>query len=155
MMQKIFTYILIFSLTFYTVSYYKLKSEYDNLTLDLCVLYSTYTLLHEGISRRIAPPFVTVTTYNSTQKQTDSTPNITAFNKKVKPGTVAVSRDLLSKGFLPGSKIYLEGYGMYTVADVMGRRHKESIDIWLPLGMKPFKKEKVRVALVVGDIVKD
>ncbi len=75
---------------------------------------------------------VTVTGYNSVREQTDSTPRITAINTGCREGVVAVSRDLLERGWTFGSKIWIEGYGVYTIEDVMNSRHRNHIDIWLP-----------------------
>lgn len=88
---------------------------------------------------------VTVTCYNSHPSQTDSTPNITAFNTKTGPGTIAVSRDLLDKGFLPHSKVWIEGFGIYTVNDIMNKRYTNRVDIWTDQKAKVFKKEDVRI----------
>lgn len=88
---------------------------------------------------------VTVTCYNSDPKQTDSTPMIGAFNKKVGPGTVAVSRDLLEKGFIPFCKIWAEGEGELRVNDVMNERFKNTIDIWKPKGSKMYKRNNVLI----------
>jgi 3D (Asp-Asp-Asp) domain-containing protein len=74
---------------------------------------------------------VTVTSYTSTPQQCDSDPHINASNQYVRPGTIAVSRDLLEQlgGF--GSKVVLMGYGTFEVADVMNKRFSNSVDIWM------------------------
>ena len=63
---------------------------------------------------------VTVTTYNPTRQQTDSTPNITADGTRIKPWKatsyryVALSRDLISRWGGPfdyGDYIVIEGTG--------------------------------------------
>lgn len=85
---------------------------------------------------------VTVTVYNATSSQTDSTPLITADNSridtlKLRQGNlrwIAVSRDLLKK-FPFGTMVYIwisEGHpknGSYFVHDSMGPRAINSIDI--------------------------
>ena len=88
---------------------------------------------------------VTVTCYNSHVSQTDSTPFVTAFNTKTGPGTIAVSRDLLDRGFTPFSKVWIEGFGIYTVNDIMNRRYTNRVDIWIDQEAKVFKREDVRI----------
>jgi len=75
--------------------------------------------------------YVTVTGYSSTVAQTDEDPFITASNQKVKPGIIAVSRDLL-KDFSFGTKVELQGIGVFVVQDVMAKRWSKRIDIWFP-----------------------
>lgn len=78
---------------------------------------------------------VIVTAYSSTPDQTDSTPFITASGRRVRPGIVAVSRDL--KGILSfGQIVYLEGLGYFVVEDVMHERWTNRVDIWFPTRME-------------------
>jgi 3D (Asp-Asp-Asp) domain-containing protein len=86
---------------------------------------------------------VTVTTYNSTPEQTNGDPTIGAFNVKVGPGSVAVSRDLLEMGFTPFSKIWVEGLGEFVVHDLTSSRLRTTIDVWQPLHKRNFKLENV------------
>ena len=85
---------------------------------------------------------VTVTTYNPTRAQTDSTPNITADGTKINPRKatqyryVALSRDLLSRWGGPfeyGDYIVIEGTngrdGIYQVRDTMNPRWTNRVDI--------------------------
>jgi len=90
----------------------------------------------------IPSAFVTVTCY---YEERDQKPDIGAFNTKLKPGTIAVSRDLLSKGFVPFSSVYLEGFGMFIIADVMHKRFVNRVDIWVPKNTKLFKKDNIRL----------
>lgn len=70
-----------------------------------------------------------VTAYTADEAETDSTPDQTAIMRKPKSGrTVAVSRDL---GAYLGSKIYIEGMGVYVVEDLMNRRFGTSVDIFV------------------------
>lgn len=76
---------------------------------------------------------VTVSAYSSTRAQTDSTPWTTADMSGVRPGIVAVSRDLMSElGLQFGQRIYLSGFGIFEVRDVMHRRWSRRVDIWCP-----------------------
>ena len=85
---------------------------------------------------------VTVTTYNPTPNQTDSTPNQTADGTIIKPWKateyryVALSRDLLSRWGGPfeyGDYIIIEGTGkwdgVYQVRDTMNPKWTNRVDI--------------------------
>ena len=85
---------------------------------------------------------VTVTTYNPTKEQCDSTPNITADGTKIKPWRatdyryVALSRDLLDRWGGPfnyGDYIVIEGTdgwdGIYQVRDTMNPKWTNRVDI--------------------------
>ena len=85
---------------------------------------------------------VTVTTYNPTEEQTDSTPNQTADGTIIKPWKateyryVALSRDLLSRWGGPfeyGDYIIIEGTGkwdgVYQVRDTMNPKWTNRVDI--------------------------
>ena len=85
---------------------------------------------------------VTVTTYNPTKEQTDSTPNQTADGTIIKPWKathyryVALSRDLISRWGGPfeyGDYIVIEGTGkwdgIYQVRDTMNPKWTNRVDI--------------------------
>ena len=85
---------------------------------------------------------VTVTTYNPTKEQCDSTPNITADGTRIKPWRatdyryVALSRDLFSRWGGPfeyGDYIVIEGTdgwdGIYQVRDTMNPKWVNRVDI--------------------------
>jgi hypothetical protein len=74
-----------------------------------------------------------ITGYSSTVCQTDNTPFVPAFAKKVFPGGCAVSKPLLQLA-PPGSKIVIDGK-IYTVNDLMNPEKEKSgmilaVDIW-------------------------
>jgi 3D (Asp-Asp-Asp) domain-containing protein len=80
---------------------------------------------------------VVVTGYSSTRDQCDSDPFITASNKKVRQGVIALSRDLLRRynpdaPFTWGDLIYLQGVGEFVVEDSMNARYTNRADIWFP-----------------------
>ncbi len=76
---------------------------------------------------------ITVTAYPPLEKHTDSTPFTTAFMTRVRPGIVALSRDVEKRHNLKaGDKIILAGIGEFTFEDRMNRRHKNRADIWMP-----------------------
>ena len=85
---------------------------------------------------------VTVTTYNPTRQQCDSTPNITADGTRINPRKatqyryVALSRDLISRWGGPfdyGDYIVIEGTGkwdgVYQVRDTMNPKWVKRVDI--------------------------
>ncbi len=107
---------------------------------------------------------VTVTTYNPTKYQTDSTPDITADGTKIniRKATsyryVALSRDLLSRWGGPfeyGDYIVIEGTGkwdgVYQVRDTMNRKWINRVDI-LTTNSK-FKYENITMYKYTDDIV--
>jgi 3D (Asp-Asp-Asp) domain-containing protein len=75
---------------------------------------------------------LTVTAYSPRRKETDSTPGLTATNSRVRPGIVAVSRDLFDNGWVFGRKVYIKNYGVYTIDDLMHERKTDQIDIFIP-----------------------
>jgi 3D (Asp-Asp-Asp) domain-containing protein len=87
----------------------------------------------EGDRHRFVP--VTVTGYTSCPSQTDDTPNITATLAPTRPGTLALSRDLLrtfTEGapFDFGDRVLIPGMGIYVVEDTMHPRWQRRGDIW-------------------------
>jgi 3D (Asp-Asp-Asp) domain-containing protein len=85
---------------------------------------------------------LTVTAYNSEVNQTDKDPNTGAWNNRVRPGMIAVSRDLEKFGLTNGVPVKIEDYehtntiildrmGKYKT--VKGREVKieRSLDIWM------------------------
>jgi len=93
---------------------------------------------------------IVVTAYSPRKAETDSTPYITASMTKVKHGIVAVSRDLFEQGLVFGKKVYIEGYGIYTIEDLMNERFTNRIDIFMFDTRKALKfgKKKLVVALL-------
>ena len=104
---------------------------------------------------------VTATIYHATPEQTDSTPDITASNKKIdlsnplKHRWIAVSRDLEAKGLTFGVKVCVTGAGnldgVWTVQDRMNRRWSHRIDFLVNKEMKGGKWENVRVEILNDD----
>ena len=95
---------------------------------------------------------VTITMYNATPGQTDSTPDITADGTKIDVDNatehryVALSRDLLQRWggpFKYGDFVVLkyagEHGGIYQVRDTMSPKFINRVDILLTKGSKPFK----------------
>ena len=109
---------------------------------------------------------VTVTTYNPTLEQCDSTPNITADGTTIKPWRateyryVALSRDLISRWGGPfeyGDYIVIEGtdgwYGIYQVRDTMNPKWTNRVDI-LTTNSK-FKYDDITMYKYVEEYVVD
>ena len=104
---------------------------------------------------------VTATIYHATPEQTDSTPDITASNKKIdlsnplKHRWIAVSRDLEAKGLTFGVKVCVTGAGnldgIWTVQDRMNRRWTNRIDFLVNKDLKGGKWENVRIEIIDDD----
>jgi 3D (Asp-Asp-Asp) domain-containing protein len=89
--------------------------------------------------------------------ETDSSPNITASGFKIdiknpkKHRIIAVSRDLKRKWkFNQKVRIRKAGKynGIYTIKDVMNKRHRKRIDILVGPKEKPIKLKNVQVTLI-------
>lgn len=78
----------------------------------------------------IKPVTVTITGYTSRKEETDNTPNQTAFLTIPKPWTVAVSRDLFLKGWVPGRKVYIYQVGVFRINDLMHPEKTQQLDIF-------------------------
>lgn len=74
---------------------------------------------------------VTVTAYNPTTDQCDADPTVAASMRKVRPGTIAVSRDLFDQGWVFGRKVRIEGMGIYEINDLMNVRYTKAIDVFM------------------------
>ena len=101
---------------------------------------------------------VTLTIYKPTISQTDSTPNITASGFKIdtinpsKHKIIAVSRDLKKKGWSFGKKVKIKKAGkyngVYTIRDLMNKRHKKRIDVLVGDDESPVRLDGVEVTLL-------
>ena len=84
--------------------------------------------MEDALGVQIIP--VKVTAYNPVRAQTDSSPLITASNKRVRAGMAALSRDLEREfGLRFGDTIYLYGLGKFVFEDRMHRRKRRHVDI--------------------------
>ncbi len=96
----------------------------------LSLLLFTSGLMAQELVVKIRAIPVKVTAYNPVRSQTDSSPFITASNKHVRVGMVALSRDLEREfGFTFGDTVYLYGFGRFIFEDRMHRRKKRHVDI--------------------------
>ena len=77
----------------------------------------------------------------------------TAIGTRIRPGIVAVSRDLLKSGWNYGDKVHIEGLGVFTIEDTMHQRHRRSIDVAVPdkkEARKIGKRREIVVTLLEG-----
>ncbi|MDP3426620.1 MAG: hypothetical protein Q8S17_04495 [Humidesulfovibrio sp.] len=124
------------------------QSEYRAEVAQLVVSDPEYLRRLEEQSRPNA--LVTVTAYNADPAQTDSDPDIAASMRRVRPGTIAVSRDLFDRGWVFGRKVRLEGIGIYEINDLMAPRHSRAIDIFIHSNSQAlaFGKRRIKAALL-------
>jgi 3D (Asp-Asp-Asp) domain-containing protein len=85
----------------------------------------------EGLLAKKYQREVTITAYTASCWETDETPDRTALMTSPRAGIVAVSRDLFQDGWTFGKRVYISGHGIFTIGDLMARRHTESIDIFV------------------------
>lgn len=124
-----------------------MKSRLIVLFLGLSMYLNAQTITH-----------VTLTCYQPIKSQCDSKPLVTADGSKInlthlkqnKIKWCAVSRDLLYlfKKDKP-RKVYIEGFGVYEVKDVMNKRHDHRIDILIhPKDSKRISINHVKVKIL-------
>lgn len=101
---------------------------------------------------------VTLTCYQPIKAQCNDQPLLTADGSKIdlkhlKNGKIqwcAISRDLIwlfPKG--KPKRVWIEGFGIYEVRDLMNKRHKHRIDILIhPKNSKRIKLENVKVKIL-------
>ena len=101
---------------------------------------------------------VTLTCYQPVKSQCNNQPLVTADGSKInkkkkKRGRIkwcAISRDLLY--LFPKNKpkrVFIEGFGVYEVRDVMNKRHKHRIDILIhPKDSKRISIKNVKVKIL-------
>ena len=76
----------------------------------------------------------TVTAYTPAPRENGGrgTKSGTAIGTRIRPGIVAVSRDLLRSGWSFGDKVHIEGLGVFIIEDTMHQRHRRTIDVAVP-----------------------
>ena len=124
-----------------------------------CILIAI--LLSLGLSKAQSKnviTHVTLTYYQPVKEQCDKQPLVTADGSKInlhhlKKGKIkwcAISRDLLY--LFPKNKpkrVYIEGFGVYEVKDVMNKRFKHRIDILIhPKDSRKISISKVKVKIL-------
>jgi phage FluMu protein Com len=70
--------------------------------------------------------------------------------RRVREGTVAVSRDLFWAGWTFGRRVYIEGHGVFEINDLMNQRYERRVDVfqWSKEKAKAFGAVERRVALL-------
>ncbi len=74
---------------------------------------------------------VKATAYNAVPEQTDDTPKVCAWGDPVRPGIIAISRDLERIGLTRGKEVHIEGIGKRIVLDRMNKRKRNQIDLYM------------------------
>lgn len=90
--------------------------------------------------------------YTSTVNECDDDPWITATGDSTRPGVIGVSPDMLNDNLIKfGQTVFIPEYGMFTVLDLMARRHYRSMDIWMPDRHRAirFGQQKLSVFIVL------
>jgi len=101
------------------------------LSLLLAVNFSYSVNACEDKSRMLE---VTATAYTSSVGETDSTPTISAWGNRLKPGmrVISVSRDLLAMGLTHGTLVKVQGFDNdFIVLDKMNERWTKKVDIYM------------------------
>ena len=101
---------------------------------------------------------VTVSAYSPTEEECDSDPYVTAYQRPVKEGTIAISRDLENEfGWRLGDRIHITGLGEFVVWDRMHPRWKKRVDIFfhdtekaVSFGIKQTQMIKIDTAIPQG-----
>ena len=93
--------------------------------------------------------FLEITAFSPRPQETDSTPWIGAANERMAHGQVAVSWDLYTTGWVFYKKVRIEcrtvleikqgKCGVFTITDLMNKRHRKRIDIFFPSTKKAVK----------------
>jgi len=151
-MKKIW---LIFFVVAFTLANYHFERvrNLKNLTSmqnDIVILQARYIeILIERLKTKHVHE-VTLTAYTPTEEECDKDPLIAASMRKVRLGTVAVSRDLFDQGWVFGRKVRIEGHGIFEINDLMNKRFRARIDVfmWDKVKAKKFGKKRVKVALL-------
>lgn len=139
MLFILFSINLLYKISTVEFEYIKLKEEIFNLQIEMEAL---------GLKNCST---VTITAYSPRKCETDDSPETTACLSLVKEGDVAISRDLFLKGWTFGKRIYIYQYGVFTITDLMNKRHQKSLDIfmWNTSNAVRFgKKENIFVCLL-------
>lgn len=104
---------------------------------NIITISNIFNLSNAEYTERIFKDVI-ITSYNNDPAQTDDSPNVTATNRGVREGIVAVSYDFINKGLIHyGDLLYIDCFSKwYLVEDTMNKRFTKRVDIFL------FDKEK-------------
>ena len=116
-------------------------------------------LANLGIISILFVETVTATVYNAVPEQTDSTPFITASGARINQQHpelhrwVAVSQDMLKRGYKFGMRIEVSGAGdldgIWEIQDVMNKRYTNCIDFLVENTRKLGKWNNVKIKLIM------
>lgn len=96
---------------------------------------TAYTSTNTSIDHKLLTPTkrisVTITAYTPDPRENGGpgTKSGTAIGTPIRPGIVAVSRDLLHSGWDFGDKVHIKGLGTFIIEDTMHQRFRRTIDI--------------------------
>ncbi len=106
------------------------------------VLLLSVTASHAGSHKKVSPRerpsretiSATITAYTPNPRENGryGGKSGTALGTPVRPGIVAVSRDLLRAGWDFGDKVRIEGLGVFIIEDTMHQRYRRTIDVAVP-----------------------
>ena len=153
----LFLYLLTFSIKPPNVSSFVLQSTTQKRGFPyVCNPQSVST--YKYTTKTFITSHVTLTCYRPITEECDDSPLVTSDGSTInlanlKSGNIkwcAVSRDLLY--LFPKNKprkIWIEGYGIYEVKDVMSRRYKHSVDLLIhPKDSMRIKLANVKVRII-------
>ena len=125
----------------------KQQPQIEQLKIDISDLKSRLDLTEKRLD---VVRKATVTAYSPEVRQTDIDPTNTAFMTVPKPGTVAVSWDLLRSGWTPGRKVWVENVGVLVINDLMNRRWENRLDVFFHEREQAlaFGKRELKVVLI-------
>lgn len=134
-----------------------MRMNFISLLFMVTLFFPTETSEGESATESYDVIEVTATTYKATERETDSTPLVTASGFKINPKhakrhrIIAVSRDLKKK-YKFGTRVKVSGAGKYSgeyvVRDVMNKRYKKRIDILIGHKDKQTKLKNVKIRRV-------
>ena len=116
---------------------YAFTSILLNLGMFYVIVVPTLDVLVRSNSRQ-SIEWVTVTAYSSEVGQTDSTPYVNAAMMRVRPGDIAVSRDLFLNGWTFEKRVWIQDEGIFIIRDLMatksrrtGKKINRAMDIYM------------------------
>jgi 3D (Asp-Asp-Asp) domain-containing protein len=120
------------------------KLELQKAREEILVLKAILEAYHKANTH-----YLRLSAYTARKEECNDDIENTAIMQRPKAGwTVAVSRDL--RGWL-GKRVYVEGFGVRMVSDLMNPRHAKSIDILVPEASEAMEigiRENVFVTLI-------
>jgi 3D (Asp-Asp-Asp) domain-containing protein len=156
-LARILIFVLIVEFFFLLYAAIAMKIQLDTQQAQITKLQAKQGLLECRLKNLINSDtyYATVTAYTGLEKYTDSTPKITAFNTHVKKCGIAVSRDLLGKGFKKNKTVFIPRFGYCAghvfVNDKMNKRKRMQIDLYFDTEQEAIDfgiKRNVKIMLI-------